>query len=286
MAFSIQSAWDRIKTISKPRTAILFIIFILLTWFISVYFPSAGDWHKHYRPAALAMIQGQSPFQDYGFLNAPWVLLPMIPLLLVPESVGRAILAIIALASIAYVSHKLGGKPLTVFFILLSPPVFQLILDGNVDWMMALGFVLPPQIGLFFLVIKPQTGIGVILLWFVQAFRNNGWREVVRVFFPVTIALLLSFLFYGFWPMSYLHAMEWRGNSSIWPMSVPVGLALMATAFRKNRIEYAMAASPCLAPYVLLHTWISPLLAISPLTAETICTVIGMWIWVIIKPPV
>lgn len=273
---------------SLPLSQWLIISSILLglVVLLSYTLPTAPDWHNHFRPATQALIQGKNPFDNKLYLNAPWTLIPMIPLLLVSEQVGRAILAIMALASLAYVGYRLGAKPLAIVFILLSPPVIQLMIDGNIDWLMALGFVLPPQIGLIFLSIKPQTGFGVALLWLYQAWRKNGWREVVRISAPVTILFVLSFLLYGLWPLNFSIVNKWPGNASLWPSSLPIGLALLAFALRKGKIEYAMAASPCLAPYVLLHSWIGPLLAISALTVETICAVIGLWILILLRAPV
>jgi hypothetical protein len=66
-------------------------------------------------------------------------------------------------------------------------------------------------------------------------------------------------------------------------MSIPVGLALLVTAIRKQKIEYALAASPCLSPYVLLHSWVGVLLAIVSSTPETIAAVIGLWIFFAIR---
>ncbi len=274
------------RSLIKPRNLFLMALLIGLILLLSFTLPVAPDWHNHYRPAALALVQGRNPFENKLYLNAPWTVIPMIPLLLFPEQVGRAILAIAALASLIFICHRLGASPMAAIFILLSPPVIQLMIDGNVDWLMALGFVLPPQIGLIFLSIKPQTGFGVALLWFYQAWKRNGWREVFRISIPTVLLFLVSFLLYGLWPLNFSIVNEWPGNASLWPASIPVGLALLATAFRKNKIEYAIGASPCLAPYVLLHSWIGPLLAISASTAETICAVVGLWILVLIRAPV
>ncbi len=279
----INSFKNRIKPYISPTNFFLCVFLIGLIILLTYTLPTAADWHNHYRPAAKALIQGRNPFDNKLYLNAPWMLLPMVPLLLVSEEAGRAILAIAALTSLAFICKRLGAKPLAIIFILLSPPVFQLMLDGNVDWLMALGFVLPPHIGLIFLAIKPQTGFAVALLWFYQAWKKNGWREVVRISTPVTILFLTSFLLYGLWPLNFAIVNEWKGNASLWPSSIPVGLALLAAAVRREKIEYAMAASPCLSPYVLLHSWIAPLLAISASTIETICAVIGLWILVFIR---
>ncbi len=274
-------AYLELKPVTQKALLILVGVFLLVLF--TFLLPPAVDWYTLYRPAALALASGQSPFTVDRFSNAPWVLIPMLPLLLVSEAFGRAILALAALVSFLYIGLKFGAKPPGIIFFLISPQVIQSMLDGNVDWLAALGFILPPQIGLFFLAIKPQIGAAVAVFWLVEAWRKNGWIAVLKVFAPVTIALGVTFLLYGFWPLNYLEAFDWGGNTSLWPMSLPVGLALFITAIRKQDIRYAIAASPCFAPYLLLHSWIGPLIAIISATPEMIAAVIGLWAFIGIR---
>ena len=261
----------------------LAITVIALITAMSFYLPPAIDWHGAFRPAALEILHGRSPFNVDGFYHAPWSLIPLIPLAVLPEPIGRALLLLISLASYAYVSYKLGAKPLAIVFLLISPPVLHLVLNGNLDWMAAIGFILPPQWGLFFIAIKPQMGIAVAPFWLIEAWRRGGVKLVLETFTPFLAVLLLSFVMFGLWPLSVTRATELWWNASLWPVSIPVGLALFAASIRKRKIEYAMAASPCLSPYVLVHSWVGALLAIVSSTLETIVAVIGFWLAVIIK---
>lgn len=139
-------------------------------------------------------------------------------------------------------------------------------MNGNIDALVLLGFVLPPQIG-----------AGVALYWLVESWRQKGFREVIRVFAPITAAWFVSFLLFGLWPLRGEQEVDQWWNASLWPLFIPVGLGLIVAALRRRRIEYAMAASPCLSPYVLLHAWVGALAAILTLTAETVAVVIGLW---------
>ena len=259
------------------------IVAIALIVIMSLYLPQAIDWHGAFRPAALELLHGRSPFNADGFYHAPWSLIPLIPLAILPEPIGRALLVLITLASYAYVAHKLGAKPIAIAFLLISPPVLHLIINGNLDWMAAIGFILPPQWGLFFIAIKPQMGIAVAPFWLIEAWRQGGVKLVIKTFAPFTVALLLSFAVFGLWPLGATRTTNLWWNASLWPISIPVGLALFVASIRKRKIEYAMAASPCLSPYVLLHSWIGALLAIVSSVPETIAAVIGLWIVVILK---
>ena len=272
-----------------PRTlvtaAALGIAVVALIAVSSAVLPEAIDWHVTLRPLSLTMLTATSPYAvpPLGrYAGAPWALWLLLPIAIWPEPIGRALLLLVSLAALAYAAHRFGARPWITAAFLLSPPVLHCLLNGNVDWMPVLGFVLPPGIGLFLLAVKPQMGSVVAVFWLVEAWQRGRWREVLKVFAPVTVALGLSFLLYGLWPLNAVHIFEssqgW--NASLWPGSIPVGLALAWAALRKREIRYAMAASPCLSPYVLLHSWSGALMALLALPGEALVAIIGLWILV------
>lgn len=279
---------DRVEskaTLRITQIAVLCLLILMLAASGSLYLPPGIDWRDTYRPATLALLSGQSPYSVDIFFSAPWALVPLIPFALLPENVGRAVLFLLSLGSFAFTAQRLGAKPPALIAFLLSPPVMHCLLNSNIEWLPLLGFVLPPQLGLFFIAIKPQIGLGVGLFWLIEAWRNGGWREVVRVFWPVSLTLLISFVLFGLWPVRFQDTMTLTRayNASLWPSSIPVGLALLVAAVRKRNIKYAMASSPCLSPYVLLHAWVGALASIVAQPAETIAAVIGLWILVLIR---
>jgi hypothetical protein len=146
-----------------------------------------------------------------------------------------------------------------------------------------LGFSLPPQWGLFLVLTKPQVGWVVAFVWLVNAWRDGGLRQVAITFSPVTFAFVLNFLIFGIWTARYAVMPDLWWNASLWPMSIPVGIALTVAALRTHKIGFAMAAGPCLSPYVLLHSWVGALAAILRLPNETLAAVIGLWILVILR---
>jgi hypothetical protein len=275
------------KVNNIPQNIILAIIVIAIilafSFLIAPFVPPAVDWTITFRPATLALLSGESPYERVYFIHAPWTLILLTPLALLPEAVGRVMLIFCALISYAFIAHRLKAKPIAIVFLLLSPLVMHLLLNGNMDWLASLGFILPPQLGLFFISIKPQIGIAVAPFWLVEAWRQGGWKLVVKTFAPFTIVLFLSFIIFGFWPSYSFKVIEVWYNASLWPMSIPVGLALLITSLRKRKIEYAMAASPCLSPYALFYSWTGALLAIVSSTPETIAAVIGLWILIAIR---
>lgn len=248
----------------------------------ALYLPEGIDWRDTYRPAALAILNGRSPYSVDIFFAAPWGLLPLLPFALLPANLGRGMLFLVGMVAYAYTAYKLGARPVALAAFLASPPVIHGLLNSNIEWLPLLGFVMPPQIGLFFVSIKPQIGSAVAIFWLVEAWRNGGLREVLRVFLPVTLALLASFALFGLWPMRFQDTLTLTRsyNASLWPGSIPVGVALLVASIYRRNIRFAMGASPCLSPYVLLHAWSGALVAIVNQPVELVAAVVGLWILV------
>ena len=279
---------EAIRNLKIPTKNILVLLLatgaaLVLSFLIAPFVPPAIDWSITFRPATLMFLSGYSPYGRIYLVHAPWTLIMLTPLAILPEAVGRVMVIFCGLASYAFVAHRLRAKPISIVFLLLSPLVLHVLLNGNVDWLAAIGFILPPQLGLFFISIKPQIGIAVAPFWLIEAWRQGGWKLVVKTFAPFAMVLLLSFALFGFWPKYSFSVIGVWYNASLWPMSIPVGLALFVTSIRKRKIEYAMAASPCLSPYLLFYSWGGALLAIISSVPETIAAVVGLWILVAVR---
>src|SRR5262245_23329198 len=115
------------------------------------------DWYESFKPAADEMLQGRNPYTQL-YRNPPWALLPVLPLALLPTDIGRAAFVVMGLLVFVWFAYRMKASPLVLGAFILSPPVLHSLVNANNDWMALIGFVLPPQIGLFFVVIKPQIG--------------------------------------------------------------------------------------------------------------------------------
>lgn len=265
------------------QVILVILVFALLTGLLASLLPPAVDWNGAFRPAALEILHGRSPYNASGYIYPPWTALILLPFAIFPEPVGRAMLVFVYLGAIVYTLHKLGSHKWSTLLILLSPPILHGLLNGNIDWLVMLGAVLPPWFGLFLLVIKPQIGIGMIIYILIEVWRQHKFRGVLRTFTPVTVAYALSLFIFGLWPLSFQKTVDFFWNASLWPLSIPVGLALLTMAIRTRNIKFSLAASPCLSPYVLLHSWIGAFIAIASHPYETAAAVIGMWIVVALR---
>jgi hypothetical protein len=245
-----------------PVIIILVILFVLLVYLVYTFLPVnvnwepngpfqiGVDWKGAFRPAVLNFINGISPYKVKVFFNPPWVLLPLIPIALLPPPLGSAVIFVVNIFAYVFVLQKFKiNILLMVPFIFLSGMLTNSG-NGNLDGLIALGFLMPPQIGLFFVLAKPQIGIAVAVFWAVEAYRNGGLMKLISTFLPVSIGFILSFLIYGFFIQNTIDNHEFNNGGVFWPYGIIIGIGLLAAAIWKRKIEFAVAASPFFSPYL------------------------------------
>ncbi|MFN3492665.1 MAG: hypothetical protein ACK40V_10640, partial [Anaerolineales bacterium] len=190
---------------------------------------------------------------------------------------------IVSILIYAWAAYRLGANRFTLAVFLLSPPVVYGMRMLNVDIFVLIGFVIPPQIGLFFVLIKPQMGIVMIPFWLVKAYKEGGIKKIVSTFLPIVVVVGISFLIFGNWfsgRQADLYDSFW--NASLWPWALPIGIVLTALALRDLRQDFAMTASPFLSPYLAYHSWVSVLAGLIKHQFEFVITVISMWLVAVI----
>jgi hypothetical protein len=244
----------------------------------------ATDWLTCFKPAVLQFISGQNPYAGGAcFYNAPWLLIPFIPLAFLPDIPSILVIWVIAVLSVVIVAQKLGASSVTIAILLLSPALGYELFVTNLNWLIALGLILPPQIGLFFLLAKPQLGMVVALFWLVESWRAEGIRKVIKIFAPVAAALLISLIIYGLWPLHAMWLEDAHWNVSMFPQSIGIGLLLAYHALKSHKIGFAILASPFFAPYVGFHSWVFCLLGLAASPVESLLAVIGLWAFIIFR---
>ncbi len=270
---------------SRPVQYLLLIgLLLLLLPALAGALPYALDWHHTYRPAALAVIEGESPYTVPIYYAAPWAAWLLIPIAILPTEVGRAVIFLAGVAAYAYIAHRLGARPFALVVFLCSAAVIGCLINGNIEWLPLLGVVMPPQVGLLLLAIKPQVGIGLGIYWMVMIWREHGFRRVVWTFAPVTALLLLSLLLYGLWPLRFSQTIAWStDNPTLFPYGVALGLVILGQAIRTGDEKAAIASGPLLSPYVLHFTWAGLLVYFLEKPKLLVLAVLLLWVPIVIK---
>jgi hypothetical protein len=229
------------------------------------------DWSTVLRPATLAFFQLRNPYHTIGSLGPPWLFVLLAPLAVLPPELGAIIIFWLNLSTWVYVTRRLGsGSLLTLLAVVTSPMVVNGLLARNVDFLVMWGMVLPPEMAVYFLALKPQVGAGAIAYLAITVYRTRGFRGLLRVFLLPSVVSALTFLAYG------LKASDARGTLGMpwnaspvmllgWP-SLLIGAILFTCAIMRHShsdgARISMAATPFFCPYVGTQSWISCLPAL------------------------
>lgn len=235
------------------------------------------DWRETYYPAVALLLHGQNPYSVTTLHNPIWALIPLVPFALAGEKAGAIFMFFAAFGAYAYVARKLGATPVALFLFMLSPLIVYNLMLGNIDWLVVLGFIMPPSVGLFFVLLKPQIGIAVAIYWLWTSYKSGGVKNVGKTFLPVTLFIILSFFLFGNWMVGKsdnLLSATW--NLSLFPYSVPIGLILLFMAW-KNK-NYAVSASPFFSPYMSLGSWSIAQLGLVDNNLLTFAVTVGLWV--------
>jgi hypothetical protein len=238
--------------------AIIMIAFVVL---VSTYFPDdRGDWIVYYKPAIIEMFSGSSPYTVAGYHNAPWTLIILAPLALLPDKIAAAVTSMLHPIIISLIVFRFGAKPLQALMIAFSGPSVLAMIKINYEWVPLLGLVLPPWLGLFFITTKPQTAGMLAIYWLFDSWQRGGIYDVIKTFSPISVITLLSFVVYGPWLFESGDLLSKHYNTSIFPWGIPVGLVVLVYSIIRKNKEVSVAASPLLSPYVNSHSWIAVLI--------------------------
>lgn len=210
------------------------------------------DW-RTYRNVALGV---WPMYQHSGYYNPPYVAWLLLPIALLPETIGFGVLAAASVTTLFYLCVKQGLSVYRCALLLLSPPMLYTLLHGQIDVLiLAAAVFAPPVLRPFVALAKPQCAVGLLLptprsVW--------GLAAVLWLVVYVVASMLVGWA----WPLELLLAM--RGASAVgWnvsrPFMLPLGLWLLAESYRRNVDDYALAASPLLLPYAAPSSFIVPL---------------------------
>ena len=227
--------------------------------------PVGLDW-IHILPAVQAFLQGENPYLvGVGFhkVYEPfWTFILLLPFAIWPFWVGRTLLFVVSLICFFVSAIKMGASPWQAILFLLSAAVAGCLANGNLDWLVTMGLWMPPWLGLFFVTMKPQVGIGIAILWLCCAWQQGGMGQILKTFAPVTTAYLISFMLYGFWPLQCAGMHSNPDNMSAWPWVAPIGLYLLSRAIFDGDENLSIISGPLLAPYTSQFSYAAPLMAL------------------------
>lgn len=253
----------------------LFAIAWVVTQFIS-------DWGMAFRPALWRWFRGDSPYiPERGFApfaNAPWILPILAPFALLTMRSGHAVILFVNLACYILLMKKLRATKLAAFAFLLSPSVITGLIGGQIDGMLSLGYILPPMLGALVILAKPQIGIGLLVYWAFKSWRRDGILGVMKIFLPSAIAIIVSVLLFPEWIPAMVDLPEIWWNTSLWPQAIPLGVALLYLAIKRNDSSLAVSSSVFFTPYLAWQGWFAGLIGLVQDGKLMLLVSVSMWV--------
>lgn len=273
---------------NKQRIISIPVLVVLLG--VAVYFASflpSADWYVSFDPAARGVYSGHWPYENPGYRYPPWAVLPLLPMVLFPPDFAHGLMVVTTALILIYIAWRLHAQPLAVAAFLLSPTAVGILLVNNLDPFAISGIFLPPVWGLFVLVIKPQVGLGVMLYYLFQTWKNERFWGVVRTFAPMIIAYSISVAFFPIWVTRMLENPSNSWNRSLFPYAIPLGLFIMWLAIRRKNPYFALAASAFLTPYLTFYSYIAVQIALlhedveKVIRRDVLQIILSIFLWVI-----
>lgn len=217
-------------------SSVLFVIVSVMFYIAPTYanFTYSVDWKTWVYPVGSDLLH---PYRLWAFVNPPWMAIILSPLHTFPQAIGAAVNAGLNFIVIFLLIYKQKGGLLPIILVFTSLPFCAVILNGQIEWVPALGFLIQNEWALPFMLAKPQSGLLAAFDWFLKSDRK--WRYVI-----IGCGLLgLSFLVWGWWVgdlITNVHLVEEKTagyaswSFSPFPYGIPFGLGLLFYIW-KNR---------------------------------------------------
>lgn len=242
-----------------------------------------SDWCVFYE-AIRAFVNGGNPYtvqlgsEWLRVFEPPWTFMILSPLALFPPDIERYVVTLVGIIVFFISAVKMKANRWQVVMFMLSNTVIGSLYEGNIDWLVTAGLWMPPQLGLFFVMMKPQIGIGVAVYWAYMAWKKGGFAELWYVFAPVLIAYTISFGVYGFWLGNISNMHNNPVNGGLFPWGLVVAIPLLAYAIEHEEQNPAAISSPFFAPYITRYNLSGMLLSMFDRPKIFIFAWIMLWI--------
>jgi hypothetical protein len=214
------------------------------------------DQQRIFRPATQHLAD---PFQVVFFANAPWTPVLLIPFNLLPLHLATLAQICLYFAILTAAIFKFGGSQKTVLIALSSFVAFDAALELNVEWLVALGLLVPQTWSGPLLLVKPQVAPGYVLSFTRRQLAYSGGLLLA--------VLLLSLAVWPGWPLHMRDAAAplTGRDYNLAPMafltvfiSPVIGAALAWRAIKRRDPIVGVLAGLFFVPYIAFYSLLIP----------------------------
>ena len=257
--------------LNTDKAKIVFVIsaFVFVALNLHRYIAPGVDYLTVFYPAFQSVLRWQNPYAAIWNVYTPFWFFVISPLGLLSLETSWGVFLLLSMAGYAIAFSRLGATHKEVLYLLISPFTVYGLLHGNIDWVVLLGVTMPPAVGVWFMLLKPQMTLPVTLVRLAKDVRSAKYLVLPLV------AMVLGYAL-GLYNVPKLDKMGW--SVSVYPYGVPLGLVVLFHALRKRDERVALSAAPLLSPYLAIHSWIGVLM-------PSIRKNVGFWVlvsWVVV----
>ena len=254
-------------------TGVIFFLIALFTYLS----PYLDDWEVFYL-ATKKIILRENPYTlGSKYLNPPWLAIFIMPVVLFPIRLAWAIVAVVSLIIAMSITNRWGGGRLKMITTLLSPPVFYILLHGQIDLLIAGGVFLPRVLWPIVALTKPQVAIGLVF--------GLKKSDLLKATLVTATIILISLLWLDLWPvaLSEMHKPRYESQNvlgGLWPFQIVIAILLLVKGMEQKDERYLFASSPFFMPYAALSSYIFPWLAINSYLKnwQSFCVFVTWWV--------
>lgn len=217
-------------------------------------------WHDQQTTFTQLVHHLATPYDTVGFVNVPWAALLLVPFGLIPLELSTLIQTILYFLCLTVLVKRIGGTRRHILLALTSFVALDATLELNVDWLIALGILLPVVWSGPFLIVKPQVALGI--------YAGAHLRQLVLAALVVGVVLALSVLLWGWWPPQMLASIARNSLNrpynlapvALMPalLSYAIGLAIGIRAVQKRDAVLGVYAWLFFVPYITLYSLLIP----------------------------
>ena len=245
----------RLPVVRREAVLLLLVPFLAIpaVAFLATALPVGIDYRFSFYPAGQAVLSGQDMYTVESFYSPPWIAILLAPLATLPLAASWALFTLLSLGAFLITFYRMSLTPNQLGLVALSPFFLYNLWHGNLDSFVLLGSVLSPAVGVWLLLLKPQLTWPLIALWLLRCRKNPKAGSSVAFLLSLLVASAIA----GLATFAHLpspEAMPW--NTSLWPVSIPVGLLTLLFAYRLDDDKLALGSAPLLSPYVGAPSWL------------------------------
>jgi hypothetical protein len=231
------------------------------------------DWWA-FRDGVFCLLNGNC---EPAIFNPSWALFPLIPFAFYPP-LWTSIAAFLVLALVWWTLglHRRLWLA-SVFLLYLNPFAIQMLVNGNVEFVALLGFVMPFPFNVILWAVKPQMTIGLITLELWQSRARIGALVGLVALGGISLlpwnwlAAMLSYTRYALQPGAV--------NTSLFPIGVAFGLVALVLTLKYQSKAAGMFVGVFLSPAVTQQCWIMAIFGLAMLGWEPLLAgVLGSWL--------